>query len=83
MESPALLSLVWQAEAQGVWSIKGGMRKLARVIEQLAKIRGASFNYGTDIKEFNTKGDRVVSLLILSRKNTKLINLFLMEIHEH
>ena len=62
LESPALLSLVWQAEAQGVWSIKGGMRKLARVIEQLAKTRGASFNYGTDIKEFNTKGDRVVSI---------------------
>jgi 1-hydroxycarotenoid 3,4-desaturase len=60
LESPALLSLVWQAEAQGVWSIKGGMRKLARVIEQLAKARGASFNYGTDIKEFDTKGDRVV-----------------------
>ena len=62
LESPALLSLVWQAEAKGVWSIKGGMRKLARVIEQLAKARGASFNYGTDIKEFNTKGDRVVSI---------------------
>ena len=62
LESPALLSLVWQAEAQGVWSIKGGMRKLARVIEQLAKARGASFNYGTDIKEFNTKDDRVVSI---------------------
>ena len=62
LESPALLSLVWQAEAQGVWSIKGGMRKLARVIEQLSKARGASFNYGTDIKEFNTKDDRVVSI---------------------
>ena len=26
LESPALLSLIWQAEARGVWSVKGGMK---------------------------------------------------------
>ena len=62
LESPALLSLIWQAEARGVWSIKGGMKKLARVLEKLAKDRGASFHYSTEVKELNIKYDRLVSV---------------------
>ena len=62
LESPALLSLIWQAEARGVWSIKGGMKKLASVLEKLALDRGASFTYDSEVKEFNTEGDRLVSI---------------------
>ena len=43
--SPAILSLVWQAEAQGVWSVQGGMHQLAQTITTLAQARGASFHY--------------------------------------
>jgi 1-hydroxycarotenoid 3,4-desaturase len=43
--SPALLSLIWEAEAQGVWSVKGGMNKLAQSIADLAAMRGAQFFY--------------------------------------
>ena len=62
LESPALLSLIWQAEARGVWSIKGGMKKLARVLEKLAKDRGVSFHYSTEVKELNIKYGRLVSV---------------------
>ncbi|MEC7205814.1 MAG: FAD-dependent oxidoreductase, partial [Pseudomonadota bacterium] len=62
LESPALLSLIWQAEARGVWSVKGGMKKLARVLEKLAADRGASFHYNTEVKNLNFKHDRLVSV---------------------
>lgn len=43
--SPAILSLIWQAEAQGVWAVKGGMHTLAKTIAKLATKRGATFHY--------------------------------------
>ena len=44
-QSPALLSLIWQAEAAGVWSVQGGMHELAKAIAALATARGATFHY--------------------------------------
>ncbi|MDG2474524.1 MAG: phytoene desaturase family protein [Paracoccaceae bacterium] len=49
--SPAILSLIWQAESRGVWRIIGGMHKLARKIHDLAKSRGAKFNFNTSVSE--------------------------------
>jgi 1-hydroxycarotenoid 3,4-desaturase len=39
--SPAVLALIWQAEAQGVWAVRGGMAALARAVAALAEARGA------------------------------------------
>lgn len=47
--SPALLALIWQAEAAGVWRVEGGMHSLARAIEALAIAKGAVFRYGADV----------------------------------
>ncbi|MCH2093866.1 MAG: phytoene desaturase family protein [Rhodobacteraceae bacterium] len=47
--SPALLSLIWQAEATGVWQAKGGMHALARALHQLAETRGARFILNTPV----------------------------------
>lgn len=44
--SPAVLSLIWQAEAAGVWAVQGGMHRLARTLADLAEARGARFRYG-------------------------------------
>lgn len=52
--SPALLSLVWQAEAQGVWTIQGGMNALAQSLETIARTRGAAFTYNTYATEIHT-----------------------------
>ncbi|MEM1264804.1 MAG: 1-hydroxycarotenoid 3,4-desaturase CrtD, partial [Pseudomonadota bacterium] len=49
--SPALLTLIWQAEARGVHLVSGGMHALARGLERLAKERGVLFHYGADVRE--------------------------------
>ena len=56
--SPAILSLIWQAEAQGVWSIKGGMHQLAQSITTLAEARGAVFQYNTQATRITQQNGR-------------------------
>jgi len=57
--SPAILSLIWQAEAQGVWSVSGGMHKLAQTIAELAQARGATFHYGTTATRITRQNGRI------------------------
>lgn len=45
-QSPAVLALIWQAEAAGVHVVEGGMHALARAMERLAISLGARFEYG-------------------------------------
>ncbi len=45
--APAVLSLIWQAEAMGVHVVEGGMHRLAQVLETLAQSGGATFRYAT------------------------------------
>jgi 1-hydroxycarotenoid 3,4-desaturase len=47
--APALLSLIWHAEASGVWAIKGGMQKLARALANLIEDQGGEIIYGTGV----------------------------------
>ena len=61
-QSPALLSLIWHAEATGVWSIAGGMHRLARAIAGLAEARGAVFRYGTKAQQITVRNKSVVSV---------------------
>ncbi|MFK7939247.1 MAG: 1-hydroxycarotenoid 3,4-desaturase CrtD [Roseovarius sp.] len=49
--SPALLSLIWQAEMAGVYAVKGGMHRLAQAITDLAQARGAVFQYNAHVAE--------------------------------
>jgi 1-hydroxycarotenoid 3,4-desaturase len=44
--SPAILGLIWNSEARGVWSVEGGMHRLAQAIHRLAEARGARFRFG-------------------------------------
>lgn len=57
-QSPAILGLIWHAEAHGVWTIKGGMHQLALALEKLAKRRGVIFHYGCDVKRIESQGGR-------------------------
>ena len=45
--APATLMLIAQVEMDGVWSLKGGMRSLAKAIEKLCVQRGVQFKYQT------------------------------------
>ena len=61
-QSPALLSLIWQAEARGVWTVDGGMHNLAKAIAALAAERGATFVYGATAQRITRQNGRVAGV---------------------
>jgi len=56
---PAILGLIWQAEARGVWTVEGGMHRLAIAIARLAEAGGAQFRYGTVVDRITEHWGRV------------------------
>ncbi|TCM87503.1 1-hydroxycarotenoid 3,4-desaturase CrtD [Rhodovulum steppense] len=60
--SPAILGLIWHAEAQGVWRVEGGMKRLAHGLEQLARAQGAAFTFGTGVARIETRAGRVAAV---------------------
>ncbi|MFK7837158.1 MAG: 1-hydroxycarotenoid 3,4-desaturase CrtD [Sulfitobacter sp.] len=61
--SPALLSLIWHAEAQGVWHVKGGMHQLAQAIAQRAADLGAHFHYNAHVEQIEITQGRPTAIL--------------------
>ena len=59
---PALIGLIWEAERRGVWRVEGGMHRLARAIEALARARGAAFHYGAHAERIEWRGGRPVAV---------------------
>ncbi|OWU72320.1 methoxyneurosporene dehydrogenase [Marinibacterium profundimaris] len=54
-ESPALLSLIWQAEAAGVWTVEGGLHRLAQALARIAGARGACIRLGAHVDRIETE----------------------------
>jgi 1-hydroxycarotenoid 3,4-desaturase len=63
-QSPALLALIWQAEASGVWAVEGGLHRLARALERIAADRGAIFRYGADVDRIETADGRAIGVTL-------------------
>ena len=61
--SPAILALIWHAEAQGVATVRGGMAALARALEGLATARGARFRYGCGAARIEAAGGRARAVI--------------------
>jgi len=59
LQSPAVLALIWQSEAQGVWRVEGGMHKLARAMRDLAERLGARFLFGQVATRIEQQAGRV------------------------
>lgn len=57
--TPAVLSLVWQAEAQGVWAVTDGIQALAAALARLAETLGVRFHYGTQARRITRQSGRV------------------------
>jgi 1-hydroxycarotenoid 3,4-desaturase len=57
--SPAVLALIWEAEARGVWAVKGGMAQLAQALETLAQAAGATILTNAKATGFILKDGRV------------------------
>lgn len=62
-QSPALLGLIWHAEAQGVSVVKGGMHALAQAVEALARQKGASFIYECGVQRIEKENGRVTGVV--------------------
>ena len=62
--SPALLSLIWQAEAAGVWVVKGGMHKLADAMRRLAEAHGVDIQLGTHVDRIITQNGRATGVML-------------------
>jgi 1-hydroxycarotenoid 3,4-desaturase len=61
--SPAVLGLIWHAEASGVWRVKGGMHKLAEAMAGLAERLGAEIACGTPAARIEVQGGRIAAVV--------------------
>jgi 1-hydroxycarotenoid 3,4-desaturase len=57
--APATLMLIAHVEQSGVWSVEGGMHRVARAMAELAESNGADIRCNTGCAAIETKGGRV------------------------
>ncbi|MBC2836634.1 1-hydroxycarotenoid 3,4-desaturase CrtD [Paragemmobacter straminiformis] len=60
--SPAVLALIWQAEARGVWGVQGGMHRLAAALADLAARMGVTFHYDTGAHRLIRQNGRLTAV---------------------
>lgn len=63
-QAPATLMLIAHVEAQGVWSVAGGLSALARALAALAEARGVRFRYHVDVAEVLTVDGRATGIAL-------------------
>jgi 1-hydroxycarotenoid 3,4-desaturase len=66
MLAPATLMLVAHVEQDGVWMVKGGMRRLAQVLRSLAEQHGALFQCGAHVSEILVSDGRATGVALSS-----------------
>ena len=64
--SPATLMLIAHVEQQGVWSVAGGMYRIAEALVRIAEARGVVFRMGTDVAEVLTGNGRASGVRLRS-----------------
>lgn len=69
--SPAVLALIWQAEARGVWAVEGGMHRLAAALGALAERQGVSFEYGRSVRRIERQSGRVSGVILSDGRTLK------------
>ncbi|WP_084066219.1 1-hydroxycarotenoid 3,4-desaturase CrtD [Marivita hallyeonensis] len=62
--SPALLSLIWEAEAQGVWCVKGGMHALACALAKLIETKGGTIRTGAHVASIDVGTNGVTGVVL-------------------
>ncbi len=63
-KSPAVLSLIWAAEAQGVWAVQGGMARLAQELAALATRLGVQIHYGQSVQQITRQNGHVAEVVL-------------------
>ena len=61
---PALLALIWQAEASGVWCLPNGLSSLARTVCELAVEKGARLRTRAHVAEIMTYSGRAAGVVL-------------------
>ena len=64
LRSPAVLALIWQSEAAGVWVVKGGMHRLAGAMAELAAAQGVTFRLSTHVDRIEVQNHRAVGVIL-------------------
>ncbi|MEL6234860.1 MAG: 1-hydroxycarotenoid 3,4-desaturase CrtD [Pseudomonadota bacterium] len=62
--APALLSLIWEAEARGVWRVAGGMRALADALVALARDIGVEIRLDSEVTGIETQAGRASAVTL-------------------
>jgi 1-hydroxycarotenoid 3,4-desaturase len=62
LKAPALLSLIWQAEARGVWLVDGGIAALAGALADQFLALGGEIRTNTDIERIDVQNGRVTGV---------------------
>ncbi|MCA3000834.1 MAG: phytoene desaturase [Rhodocyclaceae bacterium] len=57
--APATLMLIAHVEQEGVWIVKGGMRRVADALQQLGEKHGVRFRFNTHVDEIQIAQGRV------------------------
>jgi 1-hydroxycarotenoid 3,4-desaturase len=63
-KSPALLSLIWEAEARGVWCVKGGMHALAVSIGKLFEAKGGTLRTNAHVASIECNSDGITGVTL-------------------
>lgn len=61
-QSPAVLSLIWRVEAQGVFAVRQGMHGLAAALARGAAAKGVEFRFATRARRIVRQGGRVTGV---------------------
>ncbi len=62
--APATLMLVAHVEMEGVWTVEGGLSRLAHAVADLAGERGATLRYGAAATGITVEGGRVTGVTL-------------------
>lgn len=62
--TPAVLALIWQAEARGVWAVRQGLHGLAGALARAAESRGVRFRFATRARRIVRSEGRVTGVEI-------------------
>ncbi|MBS0278783.1 MAG: phytoene desaturase [Proteobacteria bacterium] len=64
--APATLMLIAHVEQDGVWTVDGGMQRLAEALEKLAREKGVAFRFGEDVQRIFAANNRVSGVVLAS-----------------
>ncbi len=62
--APAILALIWHAEATGVWTVEGGMHQLAVGLSQLAADTGAAIELQCHVAQIEMQNGRTKGVVL-------------------